>query len=63
MHDLRSSARRAPGAAAAALLALAACSDGLPTQPKPRTPPAGTLAAIPCSVDVRGGSVACTGSP
>lgn len=63
MHTLRTFARRAhAGAAAAALLALAACSDGLPTQPDPRTPPPGALAAIPCTVDVRGGAVACAGS-
>ena len=64
MHALRTFARRAHAAtAAAALLALAACSDGLPTQPDPRTPPPGTLAAIPCAVDVRAGTVACTGAP
>ncbi len=55
--------RRARATAfAAALTALAACSDGtLPTQAAlPRTPPPGTLAAIPCTASVRDGTVSCS---
>jgi TolB protein len=56
--------RRVRAATAAAVLAaLAACSDGgmLSDPAQPRTPPPGTLAAIPCTVSVRDGTVACSG--
>lgn len=54
--------RRVRAASAAAVLtAFAACSDGgmLADPAQPRTPPPGTLAAIPCSVSVREGTVTC----
>lgn len=55
--------RACAAASAAVLMALAACSDGgmLTAPADPRTPPPGTLAAIPCTVSVHEGTVSCSG--
>ncbi len=64
MRSTRSQARTRRAAALSAVLGvLAACSDGLPTHPAtPRTPTPAAPAAIPCTADVRAGTLVCSGS-
>jgi hypothetical protein len=63
VHSIGSFVRSARTAAVpAALAVLAACSDGLPTHPAaPRTPVPPAPAGIPCTADVRAGTLVCSG--
>ncbi|HEU4561612.1 MAG TPA: hypothetical protein VFS20_27550 [Longimicrobium sp.] len=62
MHSICSVAHFLRAAALpAALAVLAACSDGTPTTATPRAPTPGVPTAIPCTVNVRAGTLVCSG--